>query len=168
MFWGRAVASSDEVFAAMLVLPHSQPASPAVNTTAGKGTRISSVARQLAAASRPSIRVCNTRRDIRSTASARIGRTAHWSPNSIPASAGMCRYSVYTKPRSSMQRLPGRMNSSPATRPPRMPCKVQPRNVASCCASGPGSSMQQLSAFRKRCSLTQRFSSTSSRCMTAI
>src|SRR4029079_17204169 len=40
--------------------------------------------------------------------------------------------------------------------------------MASCCASGPGSSMQKLRAWRKRCSLPQRFSSTRMRCITAI
>ncbi|MDR6206903.1 hypothetical protein QF025_005623 [Paraburkholderia graminis] len=44
----------------------------------------------------------------------------------------------------------------------------QPMYVASCCASGPGSTMQKFSACRKRFSEIQRFRSTSSSCMSAI
>src|SRR5918997_5661846 len=64
--------------------------------------------------------------------------------------------------------MPGSTNSAPATTPPFTPCSSQPRYVASCCASGPGSRVQKLSACRKRASETQRRSSTTSRCSSAI
>ena len=44
----------------------------------------------------------------------------------------------------------------------------QPMYVASCCASGPGSTMQYFSACKKRFSEIQRRRSTSSWCIMAI
>src|SRR5881394_2687320 len=67
-----------------------------------------------------------------------------------------------------MTSAPGSTKSTPAARPPRMPCRSQPIYVASFCASGPGKSTQKLSACRKRLSSSHFFSSTTTRCMIAI
>src|SRR5262245_41871606 len=64
--------------------------------------------------------------------------------------------------------IDGTMKPRPATMPPGVPCMRQPSQIASCIASGPGSSMQTLSACMKERSSTQRRDSTTSRCMIAI
>src|SRR3712207_5132839 len=64
--------------------------------------------------------------------------------------------------------MEGITKNEPATMPPKVPCNLQPMYVATCWASGPGSSMQKFSVLRYCPSETHRFSSTSSRCMIAI
>src|SRR5215213_9293871 len=52
--------------------------------------------------------------------------------------------------------------------PPSVPCSLHPMYVATCCASGPGSSMQKFNVRRYCPSETQCFLSTNSLCMIAI
>src|ERR687889_1175373 len=52
--------------------------------------------------------------------------------------------------------------------PPSVPCNLHPIYVATCCASGPGSSMQKFNVRRYCPSETQCFLSTNSLCMIAI
>ncbi len=64
--------------------------------------------------------------------------------------------------------MEGSTNSPPAMIPPHFPFRSQPMYVASCCASGPGRSMQKFNAWRKWSSAIHFFFSTRSLCIIAI
>ena len=63
---------------------------------------------------------------------------------------------------------PGKIKNKPAIKPPYMPLIRHPEYVANCIASGPGRSMQKLSAFKNCSSVNHFLFSTISRCISAI
>jgi hypothetical protein len=103
------------------------------------------------------IRACSTR-----------ATTAAFSPSRAGPAQAARPCATYSADRPSITSRPGSTNSSPAAIPPRTPCSRQPSQVASCWASGPGSSMQKLRAWAKRSSSIQARRSTTSRCSRAI
>ena len=107
-------------------------------------------------------------RPSRTIACATIATTAAASPANAPATHPRSPCVTKSQDRPRRRKKLGSTNAIPATRPPRTRWRSQPTYVASCIASGPGSSMQKLSACRNRPSSIHRRRSTSSWCINAI
>jgi len=118
------------------------PSDAAASTSAGNGTSKKKIATNPAAAMAFCARPTSARLPMRMTASTTTASTAAFSPKNRAPTAGRVRYVAYSALSPSMARKPGSTNNRPATRPPGVRCMSQPMYVASCCASGPGSSMQ--------------------------
>ncbi len=79
---------------------------------------------------------------MRHAACSTIATTAGLIPYRIPATAGTLPYARYSHVSAISTTSDGSTNSAPATTPPHVRCISHPMYVASCCASGPGSTMQ--------------------------
>lgn len=97
---------------------------------------------------------CSSARRI--TACTTMDNTAALIPRNKARNHARCAAKPYSIESASMTSAPGITNSRPAASPPRRPCSFQPIQIASCCASGPGSRWQKLRAWRYCSSLVHR------------
>ena len=143
------------------------PMMAATTTTSGKLTPTAIAATAAIAIASP-VNVLIERRPLRHVASTTSATTAGRVPANAAATAGSEPLAACSQARPVTRRAPGNTKSVPARIAPATPCSLQPAYVASCCASGPGSSMHSRSAARNSSSPSQRLRSTTSRCRIAI
>ena len=108
----------------------------------GNGTSKKKMATKAAAAIATMTPLFSARRPMRTTASSTIASTAALRPKNSASTTGTSPSPAYSQESAMIATSPGSTNNVPATSPPSVRCSSQPMYTVSCCASGPGSSMQ--------------------------
>ena len=128
--------------AASPALPPARPISPAAKMISGKRHVEEEDGDEGRGRDRHHDPLFSARRPMRTTASSTIASTAALRPKNSASTTGTSPRPAYSQESAMIATNPGSTNNVPATTPPSVRCSSQPMYTVSCCASGPGSSMQ--------------------------